>query len=51
MSLWNITITCALRWEVAFVGRFSIGVAHLIRENISCAEQSSVNGAHSRPQF
>ena len=25
MSLWNMTIACALRWGVAFVGKFSTG--------------------------
>ena len=30
---------------------FLLGVAHPIRENISGAEQTQVNDAHSRPQL
>ena len=51
VSLWNMTIACALQWRVAYVGRFSIGMAHPIRENISGVEQTPVNGAHLRPQL
>ena len=43
-----MTIACSLRWGIASVGRFSIGRgSHPIRENISGAEQTSVNNAYS----
>ena len=32
-----MTIACALRWEVAYVGITLLGVTHPIRDNISGA--------------
>ena len=38
----KVNIACALRWGVAFVGITLLGVAHLIRDNISGAEHALV---------
>ena len=40
----------ALRGGVASVGIILLGVAHRIRENISCVGYTPVGGSHSGPQ-
>ena len=41
----KVNIACALRWGVAFVGITLLGVAHLIRDNISGAEHALVGNS------
>ena len=46
----KVNTAYALRRGVAFVGITLLGVAHLIRDNISNAGDAPVGGSHSGPQ-
>ena len=43
----KVNITCALRWGVVFIGFTLLGVAHLIRDNISGTELAPEDSSHS----
>ena len=45
----KVSIACALRWEVAFIGITLQGMAHPIRDNISGAGHAVVGGSHPMP--
>ena len=49
VKLWNMTIACALRRGVAFVGVYSTGRGSPYMGKISSARSTSVDSAYSRP--
>ena len=45
----KVSIACALRWGVAFVGITLLGMAHPIWDNISGVGNALVGGSHPNP--
>ena len=46
----KVSIACAFRWGVAFVGITLLGMAHPIWDNISDAGNVSVGGSYLEPR-